>query len=110
MRFKVYYITPHITLRKGKAYSKNLSRINPDVYDLMADFMKREVKDGTDYCSFGGKLVNTDDSYTVNMEYFPAENTCFAFCCYLDNEGSEGFDADTLLAMLVSLVEKSTEK
>lgn len=102
-----YYLTPHITLREGKEYPKNQSRIRPEVFDLIAELMKREVKSGTDYCSFGGTLVNTDDVYTVSMGYYPAENPRLAFCCYLDNEGSEGFDADTLLATLMSHYEKA---
>ena len=77
---------------------------------MMADLMKREVKGGIDYCCFGGTLVNTDDAYTVSMGYYPAENPRIAFCCYMDNVGSESLDADTLLTMLVSQYEKSAEK
>lgn len=105
-----YYLTPHITLREGKEYPKNQSRISREVYNLMADHMKREVKGGTDYCCLGGTLVNTDDAYTVSMGYYPAENPRIAFCCYLDNEGRGGLDASLLLAMLVDHHEKSIEK
>lgn len=101
-----YYLTPHITLREGNEYPKNQSRISPEVYDLMADLMKRDVKGETDYCRFGGTLVNADDPYTVSMGYYPTENPYIAFCCYLDNEGSDGLDADILLAILVSHYEK----
>lgn len=105
-----YYLTPHITLCEGKENSKNQSRISPEVYDMMADLMKREVKGGTDYCCFGGTLVNTDDAYTVSMGYYPAENPRIAFCCYLDNKGRGGLDSSLLLAMLVDHYEKSIEK
>lgn len=104
-----YYLTPHITLCDGKELTKNQSSISPEVYDLMADLMKREVKGGTDYCCFGGTLVNADDAYTVSMGYYPAENPQIAFCCYLDNEGRGGLDAGLLLAMLVDYYEKSAE-
>lgn len=105
-----YYFTPHITLCEEKELTKNQSRISPEVYNLMADLMKREVKDGSDYRSFGGTLVNSDDSYTVYMGYYPAENPCIAFCCYLDNEGRGGLDAGLLLDMLVDHYEKNIEK
>ena len=102
-----YYLSPHITLHEGKEYSKNQSRISPEIFNLIADLMKREVKGGTDYCIFGGTLVNTDDAYTVSMGYYPAENRRIAFCCYLDNERRGGLDADLLLAMLVDHYENS---
>lgn len=105
-----YYLTPHITQGEGKEFTKNQSRISPEVNNLIADIMKREVKDGTDYCSFGGTLFYTDDDYTVSMGYYPAENPRIAFCCYLDNDRSEGLDADDLLTMLVSHYEKIAVK
>lgn len=105
-----YYLTPHITQGEGKEFTKNQSRISPEVNNLIADIMKREVKDGTDYCSFGGTLFYTDDDYTVSMGYYPAENPRIAFCCYLDNDRSEGLDADDLQTMLMSHYEKSAVK
>ena len=105
-----YYLTPHITQHEGKEFTKNQSRISPEIYELIADHMKREIKKGTDYCCFGGVLDHTDDAYTVSMGYYPVENPRIAFCCYLDNEGSGILDASLLQAMLVDHYEKSAEK
>ena len=97
-----YYLTPHLSQGARKESQKNQSRISPEVYNLMAGLMKRETKDGAGYCCFGDTLGYSKENYTVSMGYYPVENPRITFCCYLDNDGIEGFDANALLEMLVT--------